>query len=129
MSKSEPDGCIFLLDEPNSISKKIMKAKTDNMFGINYDLKQRRELTNLIDIFCLLRNEDVEHLSEEMKKCGHREFKEKLSNELIKYFAEFRDKHTSLSDYYVRDVLDEGTYEASRLASLKLKAFLKTINK
>ncbi len=129
MSKSEPGGCIFLLDEPNSISKKIMKAKTDNMFEMNYDLKQRRELANLIDIFCLLRNEDVEHSSEEIKKCGHREFKEKLSNELIKYFGEFRDKYNSFPDSYVLDVLDEGTYEASRLASLKLKAFLTTINK
>lgn len=129
MSKSEPDGCLFLTDSPDVVFKKLSKAKTDQFFGISYDLVERKPLSNLIDILCLIRNANVSELSEEFNKCGHQQFKEILAKAYSEYFSNLRDKYNSITETYVKEVLQDGTLSASKLSSEKLFQFLATINK
>ena len=118
-----------MTDEPSSILKKVMRAKTDSIFGINYDPYQRKALSNLIDIFCLLKRRDVCTVIEEFKNAGHQHFKEQLSTEISKYFCYFRDKYQLITNDYIQEVLAKGNQAASKLASKKLSSYLSSINK
>ena len=53
MSKSDPNDAsrINLLDNVETIFKKIAKAKTDSITAVTSNLQHRPEVTNLINIY------------------------------------------------------------------------------
>ena len=127
MSKSEPDGCLFLADDSETIYRKIMGAKTDSISGINYDKNDRKALANLIEIRASLQSSP--HFDFFSSSQGHREFKEELAGEIEKYFSEFRGRCGNISDAEVDEILFEGTKNVSKLAADTLNEFLIAINK
>ena len=129
MSKSEPDGCIFLTDEPEQLKRKIVRAKTDSIYGLTYDRINRKNLSNLIDILAVLRKIDAEAVSFEYKDCGHKMFKEILSKDISEYFSNFRESYKNISEEKVVQVLKEGTSSASEIAAYNLDRFLSCIYK
>ena len=129
MSKSDPDGCLFLTDEPDVVIKKIMKAKTDSISGITYDKINRLPLSNLIEIMALARNEVVDDIVEEFRLAGHQAFKVVLAETLSKMFSTFKEKYNSISDKLAEDKLIEGTKSAAEIASSNMKEFLEDVNK
>ena len=56
MSKSDLSDYsrINMNDSANQIAEKIKKAKTDSSNLIDYDLVNKKEISNLIDIMCAL---------------------------------------------------------------------------
>lgn len=50
MSKSVPAGCVFLLDPPKQIAKKIKSAVTDSETQVRYDPVDKPGVSNLISI-------------------------------------------------------------------------------
>ena len=55
MSKSDdPKSCIFLFDEPEVITKKILSAQTDSGKGVQYNITKKPGISNLITIYSLL---------------------------------------------------------------------------
>ena len=50
MSKSAPAGCVFLLDPPKQIAKKIKSAVTDSDTEVRYDPQSKPGVSNLITI-------------------------------------------------------------------------------
>ena len=54
MSKSEPDGCIFLLDKPEDIRRKLRRAVTDSDGAIRLDPENKPGVTNLLNIYAAL---------------------------------------------------------------------------
>lgn len=129
MSKSEPEGCIFLTDEPDQVNNKIMRASTDGIYGLSYDEINRKNIANLIDILAALRKIDVESISTEHKNCGHQMFKELLSKSISEYFNNFRERYKSINDENVIEILQNGTSAASEIASQNLDRFLSCIYK
>ena len=129
MSKSDPDGCIFLIDEPEQLNKKIMRASTDTIYGLTYDKINRKNLANLIDILSLVLKADPVTVSIEYQKYGHQLFKEILCKNVSEYFSNFREKYKNISDEKVVQVLHEGTTAASEIASGNLDSFLSGVYK
>lgn len=129
MSKSQPEGCLFLTDDHDQLKNKIMKAKTDSTYGITYDKINRKNLANLIEILAIKRGAESETISEEFKDCGHQEFKEIVSKEIADHFCKFRDNYKNISEERVREVLKDGTIAASKIASFNLEKFLSCVNK
>lgn len=129
MSKSEPDGCLFLTDEPEEIKRKIMKAKTDGIDGISYDLKNRKSLANLIHILALVRNSYVRDVAEELGHLDHLRFKIKLADEITEYFDNYKEKYKNIQKTEAEEILEFGTHAASKLASSKLQEFVSVFNK
>lgn len=129
MSKSEPDGCLFLTDEPEEIKKKIMKARTDGINGISYDLKNRKSLANLINILALVRNTDGRAIAEELSQLDHLRFKMKLADEITEYFVNYKEKFKNIQKTEAEEILELGTRAASKLASSKLQEFVSVFNK
>lgn len=56
MSKSSPAGCVFLLDPPKTISKRIKSAVTDNEATIRFDPENQPGVANLLGILAALTN-------------------------------------------------------------------------
>jgi tryptophanyl-tRNA synthetase len=81
MSKTNPNGCLFLTDSPADIIKKIKKAKTDAypmpMVGESYD--HRPEIKNLLTIYQCFSGESMETIIERYQGKQLSVFKEQLA--------------------------------------------------
>ena len=51
MSKSDPDGCLFIDDSPEDIKRKLGRAVTDSDASILYDPEKKPGLSNLLEIY------------------------------------------------------------------------------
>ena len=56
MSKSNPQGCVFLMDEPNVIMKKFKRAVTDSDTEncVHYDKENKPGVANLMNIYATI---------------------------------------------------------------------------
>lgn len=119
MSKSDPidKACIFLLDEPNVIRKKIASAVTDSDGIIKYDPINKPGISNLLTILSVASNKDIKVLEEEYQGRGYGEFKKDVAEAVVNMLEPIQKRYNELlnSDEIDR-VLDEGREKASILA-------------
>jgi tryptophanyl-tRNA synthetase len=102
MSKSDPnpDSCIYLLDSPDDIARKVKRAKTDSNATLRFDEDNRPEVTNLMSMFKVLSgrddssNADIEAYFEGK---GSKGLKEELTEVLIETLRPIREKYDELS--------------------------------
>jgi tryptophanyl-tRNA synthetase len=102
MSKSDEnaDSCIYLLDSPDAIARKIKRAKTDSDASLRFDEDNRPEVTNLLSMFKVLSgrgdssNADIEAYFEGK---GSKGLKEELTEVLIETLRPIREKYDELS--------------------------------
>ncbi len=122
MSKSAPSeyNRIDLLDSPEMIKKKIMKAVTDNDQEIEYSDK-KPALKNLINIFSLVSDKKIKVIVNEYQGQGYKEFKEGLAQAIIDYLQPIQEKYHQISDEDIRKVLFNGSIRARKLAEKKIK--------
>ncbi len=96
MSKSDPDGCLFVDDSPEEIKRKIARATTDSGSEIKFDPTKKPGLSNLIGIYAAIRNTDAKSIEKEFSGKNYAEFKAKLADFAADYFGDFRAKKKSL---------------------------------
>jgi len=117
MSKSEPNGCLFLDDEPEAIASKLKKAvtATDSKHG-------SPGVDNLLLLLSYFGNEDQLDSFKKAAKDGSIKFselKQILADRLSEHFAEFRKrKKDLLSDKNnLAEILADGAKRAKAVAS------------
>ncbi|HEX4104104.1 MAG TPA: tryptophan--tRNA ligase [Candidatus Paceibacterota bacterium] len=129
MSKSQPEGCLFLDDEPDAIRAKIARAVTDSGSEVTYDPKKKPGLSNLMDIAAGLRGEGVEAVEKKFEGKSYAEFKKALGELVSAHFAEFRKKKKELlvkPDSLIK-ILNEGSAEARKVAEKKMAEVKKKV--
>ena len=126
MSKSDPSDLsrINLIDDADLIMQKVKKAKSDSIAEIFYDKENRPEISNLLDIYCVLTDQKIEAIVEQYqgKLCGS--FKQDLADILINKLLPIGNKIKSLcedDEGYVRQVLRDGAEKASLIANQHIK--------
>lgn len=62
MSKSTPAGCIFLLDPPKQIAKKIKSAVTDSETVVRFDPENKPGVSNLLTILSIMTDRSIPEL-------------------------------------------------------------------
>lgn len=119
MSKSRPEGCLFLFDEPSEIRRKIMSAVTDPGKNIKYDPETKPGISNLLIIYSLFSRKSLKIIEKKFKASGYEKFKKELANLLIKKLEYFRKKREELSKrkVYVNEILDRGRKKAQLIAT------------
>jgi tryptophanyl-tRNA synthetase len=129
MSKSTPTSCIFLIDEPEVIEKKIMRATTDSGKKIAYDIKKKPGISNLLTIYSLFSGHSVKELEKEFKDKSYSEFKKSLAKTLIDALEPIRRKRKELltRDVYVKEILSQGAKRAQVLASSTMEEVRKNM--
>ncbi|WPX96356.1 tryptophan--tRNA ligase [Candidatus Bandiella euplotis] len=120
MSKSDVSDFsrINMSDDENLIVKKIRKAKTDDIEGITYDPINRPEISNLIDIYCGIKNIETKTATAQFKDMKSAEFKDILSHAIMEKICPInRTALTILSDEeYLKRIIEEGKIKAQSVA-------------
>jgi tryptophanyl-tRNA synthetase len=122
MSKSDenPNASIFLLDDADTITKKIKRAVTDSGTDISFD-ETRPAITNLLTIYQLLtgktRDECVAHFAGK----GYGQFKSELAEATVEFLRPFQERVTQYSDEELKRIMKMGADKARAIAGETLK--------
>jgi tryptophanyl-tRNA synthetase len=129
MSKSQPDGCIFLDDSPEEIKAKITRATTDSGTEINYDPEHKPGLSNLLQIYAALTHMEPQTVAKEFAGKNYSALKTRLAELIAEHFAEFREKKKALlaKPSALASVLETGSKKAIVMADKKIAEVKKKI--
>ncbi len=123
MSKSaeSANSRIELLDEPDVIRKKIMKAITDGENKIYYsDKEEKAGLKNLLNIFSVITDNTPEQIAEDYKDKGYGDLKKDLADALVEYLKPIQEKFASTTDEEILNIFAKSKNELLPLAEEKL---------
>eukprot|EP01132_Coremiostelium_polycephalum_P001251 gene1251-1578_t len=125
MSKSDPliGSRIDLTDSEETIRHKIKRSKSDHIQGISYDPVNRPEISNLLAIASSMTGEPIESIVNEFHSKNNSQFKEFLSESIIKKLGPIKDKFQYLQSNpnQIRDILHKGAQKANAIANENLK--------
>ena len=130
MSKSDPgDGTVYLLDDPDTIRRKIKRAVTDSETEIRFDPENKPGVSNLLSIISALSGESVDSVCAELNGKGYGALKNRAADCAIAALeplqAEFRRLIADRN--YLLNVLNTNAEKASYLAAKTLRKVQKKI--
>ena len=130
MSKSDPeDTFVALVDDPDTIRRKIKRAVTDSDGEIRFDPENKPGVSNLLSIMSALGAGEIDALVNEMQGQGYGALKTRTADCVIAALepmqAEF--KRLIADKAYLQGVLDENAKTASYLANKTLRKVQKKV--
>ncbi|REF37072.1 tryptophan--tRNA ligase [Thermasporomyces composti] len=131
MSKDAPDdaaGCVRLLDSPDVIRHKVMRAVTDSRHEVRYDPENQPGVANLLDILAACVGEsDPAALATRYSSYGA--LKRDVADAVISLLAPLRARYADLAaaPEYVDAVLRDGAERARALAEPTVAAAKRAI--
>ncbi len=130
MSKSDETnkGCIYLLDDPKVVRKKIMSAVTDSLNDIKLDKENQPGLYNLIEIASALSGRTMEDIVEEFKGQGYGKLKGYVAEVVCDTLEKIQGRYKEIIESrQIEKVLEEGAQKASAIANKTLDKAVKKI--
>jgi tryptophanyl-tRNA synthetase len=124
MSKSAPSpkNYISLMDDADTIRKKIKSAVTDSESGISID-DARPGLKNLLAIFHLVTGEPMSEIAAKYEGKGMKNLKEDLAEALVAHLEPLQASIKSYLDHpdELEKVISEGSARAAAIATPKIE--------
>ena len=130
MSKSgEPDSYISMVDDADTIRRKIRRAVTDSDGEIRVDPENKPGVTNLITICSAMRGCTAEDVCKELEGKGYGALKDYTAESVIEVLAPIQAEYKRLvsEKAYLNDVLKNGAERASYLAMRTLRKVYKKV--
>lgn len=129
MSKSDPEGCLFIDDSPEIIKAKISRATTDSGSEVKYDKAKKPGISNLLDIYSALSGKTVPAVEKKFSGKNYLQFKSALAELTADYFAEFRKNKKSLlaKPAWLVAALKSGSEKAGAVAEKKIAEIKKKV--
>ena len=124
MSKSDESdkGYIALLDDENTIARKIRSAVTDSIGIVNYDPENQPGLANLIDIYSSLSNLTVNDVVAKYHGSNYQLFKEDLITVVTSVLIPFQERFQKIiNSPELDEMLDSGRKIAGEYAFRKVE--------
>ena len=117
MSKSDENanGSIFLLDDADTITKKIKRAVTDSGTDIKFD-RERPAITNLLTIYHLLTGKPQAECEEHFKGKGYGQLKDELAEVVVAFLRPFQEQVKQYDDATLNDILKPAAEKAQQIA-------------
>jgi tryptophanyl-tRNA synthetase len=117
MSKSDEDvnGSIFLLDDADTITKKVKRAVTDSGTDIKFD-ESRPAITNLLTIYHLLTGKSSEECESYFHGKGYGHFKTELAEAVVEFLKPFQERVHQFDDATLDSILESGADKARSIA-------------
>ncbi len=113
MSKSDKEESrIGILDSPEKIKSKIMKATTDSQSIVEYDPVNKPGLSNLLTIYSVINNRPVEEIGFK----SYKDLKTELAGSLISFLSPFREKLKEIKKEDIDDITSLGEEKARKIA-------------
>ena len=124
MSKSSPQGCVFILDEPDVVMKKFKTALTDSGKEIKYDPVNKPGVSNLLGIIKAITSEEMSLVESQFANKGYGDLKT-YTGELVveKITKPFREKTLSLlgNEKELSTLMTQGAQKAEKVAANTLR--------
>ena len=128
MSKSDPKGDIFLKDDPAVIRKKIMSAVTDLGCEVKYDEENKPGISNLIQIYCAMKDISIEEAEKRFEGYRYGDFKKAVADAVLEELEPFQAKYREIiANKSYEEALRKGAEKASKVANVTLKRVQKAI--
>jgi len=120
-SASSDAGVLLLLDEPDVLRRKVLRAVTDSDTQVRYDPAAKPGVSNLLDVLAACTGGDPRRLAADFDRYG--ELKAAVADAVTAAVAPIRERALELEadPGYVRKVLREGADRARELAEAKLR--------
>lgn len=117
MAKSDenPAGSIALLDDADTIQRKIKRAVTDSGTEIRFD-ETRPALMNLLTIYRLLTERTPPEIEEHFAGKGYAQLKGELADVVVEFLRPFQERVRSISEEELDRILESGREKASSIA-------------
>jgi len=122
MSKSDENanGSIFLLDDADTITKKIKRAVTDSGTEISFD-EGRPAIKNLLTIYQLLTGKSADECMAHFAGKGYGQFKTELGETVVEFLQPFQERVKGFDDSTLNSILQRGAEKAKSVAAETLK--------
>jgi tryptophanyl-tRNA synthetase len=122
MSKSDddPNGCVLLMDDADTVQKKFKRAVTDSGTDIRFD-ESRPAINNLLEIYHLITGKPAQEVEEHFSGKGYAQLKGDLADATIECLRPFQQRIKKIDDEQLDAILDQGREKARQIASVTLK--------
>jgi tryptophanyl-tRNA synthetase len=116
-----PQGTVFVLDQPDSITKKVKSAVTDS--GTEVKRGEGKEgIANLIEIMAVAREITPEQVEQEFDGSGYGDFKGAVAEAVVEFLGPVRERYEQLrpDESSLEATLTAGAEKARAIASQTL---------
>jgi tryptophanyl-tRNA synthetase len=131
MSKSIPDGCVFLMDSPDDIRRKFKRAITDSDTEncVRFDKENKPGVSNLMSIYSTLTGKTIAEIEQEFEGKGYGVFKPAVGDVVIEHLRPIREEAERLmkDKAYLNQVYMDGAQKASYIANKTLRKVYKKV--
>ncbi|MCD8358122.1 MAG: tryptophan--tRNA ligase [Oscillospiraceae bacterium] len=129
MSKSDPDGCVFLMDAPDAVRRKFKRAVTDCDSSVRFDREAKPGVSNLLTIFCAATGSTLEQAEAEFAGQGYGAFKSAVADAVIALTDPIRTESQKLMQdkAYLENIYRDGAARAAAIARRTLRKVYKKV--
>ena len=131
MSKSDPNGCVFLMEKPEDIARKFKRAVTDSDTEncVHFDQINKPGVSNLMSIYSAVTGRSFEEIEREFEGKGYGAFKPAVGDAVIETLRPIREEAARLLNdkAYLCGVYTEGAQKASAIARRTLRKVYKKV--
>ena len=131
MSKSDPQGCVFLMDKPEEIARKFKRAVTDSDTEncVRYAPEEKPGVANLMSIYSSVTGKSFQEIEKEFEGKGYGVFKPAVGEAVIETLRPVREEaERMLADKaYLQQVYTQGAQKASAIARKTLRKVYKRV--
>jgi len=125
MSKSttNPLDAIFLNDEPEEIMKKFKRAVTDSENCVKFDVENKPGVSNLMEIYGLIKEMSMEEVEKAFVGKGYGDFKVAVAEAVIERLKPVQDKYNELmkNPEMLKEIYEKGAKKANEKAIKLIK--------
>ena len=122
MSKSDddPNGCVQLLDDADTVQKKFKRAVTDSRTEIRFD-ESRPAINNLLEIYHLISGKSPQQVEDHFAGKGYAQLKGDLAEATVEFLRPVQQRVKEISDERLDAILDAGREKAKQIARATLE--------
>ncbi|WP_433857640.1 tryptophan--tRNA ligase [Streptomyces kronopolitis] len=126
-SQGRTAGTVFLLDEPEAVRKKVLRAVTDTAGEVVYARDERPGVANLLDVLAACAGGEPARLAEGYTSYGA--LKKDVAEAVVEVLRPVRKRHAELAadPAYVDEVLRAGAERARGLARPRVDAAYRAV--
>ena len=131
MSKSIPEGCVFLMEKPEDIQRKFKRAITDSdtEHCVRFDPEHKPGVSNLMNIYSAVTGKTMEEIQQEFDGQGYGAFKPAVGDAVIEALRPIREEATRIlaDKAYLESVYKQGAEKAGYVANKTLRKVYKKV--
>ena len=131
MSKSIPEGCVFLMEKPEDIQRKFKRAITDRDTErcVRFDPENKPGVSNLMSIYAAVTGKSMEEIEAEFDGQGYGAFKPAVGEAVIECLRPIREETERIlkDKAYLESVYKAGAEKASYVANKTLRKVYKKV--